>query len=321
MPKRPRPSRPVRPEAEPTPAMPEFRTGLIALVGRPNVGKSTLINSLVGQRVSITSRKAQTTRHRVRGVLTRLDAQYIFVDTPGLQWQSRSLLSERMNAQAVSAIGEVDVVALVIDAHGWRPEDEQILRLLPAESGSISRVVLVINKTDRLRTRDALLPLIDQSQHRHPFAAIVPVSADRGHQLEDLLAVLRARLPVGEPLFEQDRITDRSVRFLAGELIREKAIRLLGDEIPYGLAITIEQWTESEGRAVIGATIWVERESHRGIVIGAGGSKLSAIGRAARLDIERLLDKPLHLDLHVKLCQRWRNDAAGMARVGYGLQE
>jgi len=301
--------------------MPEFRTGLIALVGRPNVGKSTLINSLVGARVSITSRKAQTTRHRVRGVLTRSDAQYIFVDTPGLQWQKRSLLSERLNAQAVSAIGEVDVVVLVIDAQGWRPEDEQILRLLPAAPETSSGVVLVINKTDRLRTREALLPLIEQVRHLYPFAAIVPVSADRGHQLEDLLAALRAQLPVGEPLFEQDRITDRSVRFLAGELVREKSIRLLGDEIPYGLAITIEQWSESEGRALIGATIWVERESHLGIVIGAGGSKLGEIGRAARLDIERLLEKPVHLDLRVKLCQRWRNDAATLARLGYGMNE
>jgi len=302
--------------------MPEFRTGLIALVGRPNVGKSTLVNALVGERVSITSRKAQTTRHRVRGVLTRSDAQYIFVDTPGLQWRSHSLLSERMNAQAVSAIGEVDVVALMIEARGWSPEDEQILGLLPRAIGSGGGgAVLVINKTDRLPTRDALLPLIEQSRHRYPFAAIVPVSADRGHQLEDLLSVLRAQLPVGEPLFEQDQFTDRSLRFLAGELIREKAIRLLGDEIPYGLAVTIERWTESEGRALIEATIWVERESHLGIVIGTRGGKLGEIGRSARLDIERLLEKPVHLDLRVKLCQRWRNDAAGLSRLGYGAQE
>jgi GTP-binding protein Era len=301
--------------------MPEFRTGLIALIGRPNVGKSTLINALVGQKVSITSRKAQTTRHRVRGVLTRPDAQYVFVDTPGLQWQRHSLLSERMNVAAMSLIGEVDVVALVIDARGWRPEDEQIVRLLPRAPDWPGRAVLIINKTDELRERDQLLPLIEQSSQRYPFAEIVPVSAERGHQLEDLLAALRAQLPVGEPLFEVDQATDRTVRFLAGELIREKAIRLLGDEIPYGLAVTIEQWTESEGRALIGGTIWVERESHRGIVIGAGGSKLRQIGRSARLDIERLLEKPLHLDLRVKLFQRWRDDAAAIARLGYGVQE
>jgi GTPase len=302
--------------------MPEFRTGLIAVIGRPNVGKSTLINALVGQKVSITSRKAQTTRHRVRGVLTRSDAQYVFVDTPGLQWQRRSLLSDRMNAAAAKLIGDVDVVALVIDARGWRPEDERIAQMLPrVAEGSLGQAVLVINKIDQLRSRDRLLPLIDASRDRYPFADIVPASAERGDQLIELLAVLRTHLPPGEPLFDADQLTDRSVRFMAAELIREKAIRLLGDEIPYGLATTIEQWTESDGRAVIGATVWVERESHRGIVIGAGAAKLKEIGRQARLDIERLLEKPIHLDLHVKLCQRWRDNAAQLARMGYGAQD
>jgi GTPase len=301
--------------------MPDFRTGLIALIGRPNVGKSTLINALVGQKVSITSRKAQTTRHRVRGVLTSSDAQYIFVDTPGLQWQRRSLLSDRMNTAAAKVIGEVDAVALLIDARGWRPEDDRIVAMLPRSAEGPGHVVLVINKIDQLRSRDQLLPLIDASRDRYPFADIVPASAERGHQLAELLAVLRSHLPPGEPLFEADQLTDRSVRFIAAELIREKAIRLLGDEIPYGLATTIEQWTESDGRAVIGATVWVERESHRGIVIGAGAGKLKEIGRQARLDIERLLEKPTHLDLHVKLCQRWRDDAAQIARLGYGAHD
>ena len=301
--------------------MSEFRTGLIAVIGRPNVGKSTLINALVGQKVSITSRKAQTTRHRVRGVLTCSDAQYVFVDTPGLQWQRRSLLSDRMNATAAKLIGEVDVVALVIDARGWRPEDDRIARMLPRAAEEPGRAVLVINKIDQLRNRDQLLPLIDSSRDRYPFADIVPASAERGDQLTELLAVLRTHLPPGEPLFDADQLTDRSVRFIAAELIREKAIRLLGDEIPYGLATTIEQWTESDGRAVIGATVWVERESHRGIVIGAGAAKLKEIGRQARLDIERLLEKPIHLDLHVKLCQRWRDNAAQLARLGYGAQD
>jgi GTP-binding protein Era len=301
--------------------MPEFRTGLIALIGRPNVGKSTLINALVGQKVSITSRKAQTTRHRVRGVLTRPDAQYVFVDTPGLQWERRSLLSDRMNAAATSLIGDVDAVGLLIDARGWRAEDDRIVGLLPRAGGDPSHVVLIINKIDQLQSRDRLLPLIEASRHRYPFADIVPVSAERGDQLDELLAVLRAQLAPGQPLFDQDQPTDRSVRFIATELIREKAIRLLGDEIPYGLAVTIEQWDESKGRAVIGATIWVERESHRGIVIGAGGGKMKEIGRLARLEIEPLLEKPVHLDLWVKLCQRWRNDAAQLARLGYGLRE
>jgi GTP-binding protein Era len=245
----------------------------------------------------------------------------VFVDTPGLQWQRRSLLSDRMNAAAASMIGGVDVVGLVIDARGWRPEDERIARLLPRADEGPGHAVLIINKIDQAGSRNHLLPLIEASRHQYPFADIVPVSAERGDQLDELLAVLRAHLPAGEPLFEPDQLTDRSVRFIAAELIREKAIRLLGDEIPYGLAVTIEQWTESDGRAVIGATIWVERESHRGIVVGAGGGKLKEIGRLARLDVEKVLEKPVHLDLWVKLCQRWRDDAAQMARLGYGLQE
>ena len=301
--------------------MSEFRTGLIALIGRPNVGKSTLVNALVGQKVSITSRKAQTTRHRVRGVLTRPDAQYVFVDSPGLQWERRSLLSDRMNAVAASLVGEVDVVGLVIDASGWRPQDDRIAGLLPRSSDSPGHVVLIINKIDRLRSRDALLPLIDDTRRRYPFADIVPVSAERGEQLEELLAVLRTHLAPGAPLFDADQPTDRSVRFIAAEFVREKAIRLLGDEIPYGLATTIEQWDESAGGARIGATIWVERESHRGIVIGAGGTKLRDIGRLARLEIEQLLEKPVHLDLWVKLSQRWRDDASRLERFGYGMHE
>ncbi|MBV8210964.1 MAG: GTPase Era [Burkholderiaceae bacterium] len=298
--------------------MNEFRAGLIALIGRPNVGKSTLINALVGQKVSITSRKAQTTRHRIRAVLTRPDAQYVFVDTPGLQWERKSLLSERMNACAAQLLGQVDVVGLMIEARGWRPEDERIAEMLATRTGS-GPVVLIINKIDRLRERNRLLPLIDESQRRHSFADIVPVSAERGDQLDELLKALRERLPRGEPLFEPGQLTDRSVRFLATEMIREKAIRLLGDEIPYGLAVTIERWTESEGHAVLGATIWVERESHRGIVIGADGGKLKQIGRQARLEIERLLEKPVHLEMWVKLGRRWRDDAAQIERLGYGM--
>jgi len=301
--------------------MSQFRSGLIAIVGRPNVGKSTLLNALVGERVSITSRKAQTTRHRIRGVLSRDDAQFVFVDTPGLQWRNRSLLSERMNASAVAALDDVDAVLMVIEAQGWRDEDESILSLLPRPAEGGPPVVLALNKSDRLSRRDAVLPLIQKLSLLHPFAAIVPVSAERHEHLDELLACLLALLPEGEALFEADQSSDRSVRFMAGELVREKAIRLLGDEIPYGLAVTIEQWTESTGRAVIEATIWVERESHRGIVIGTGGAKLREIGRAARLDIERLLGKPVHLQTRVKLARRWRDDAAGLARLGYGQGE
>jgi GTP-binding protein Era len=299
----------------------QFRCGTIAVVGRPNVGKSTLVNALVGERISITSRKAHTTRHRIRAVLTRPDAQFVFVDTPGLQWRTHSLLADRLNVSAAGALAEVDVVLMVIEAGGWRPEDDRIVSLLKTHRVEPARVVLAVNKTDRLRQRDALLPLIEAVRGRFEFAAIVPVSAEKGAQLEDLLGQLMQRLPAGEPMFEPDQLTDRSVRFLAGELVREKAIRLLGDEIPYGLAVTIEQWTENAGRALIEATLWVERESHRGIVIGAGAAKLREIGRSARTDIERLLGKPVHLQTRVKLAKRWRDDEAGLAKLGYGAAE
>jgi GTP-binding protein Era len=300
---------------------------MIAIVGRPNVGKSTLLNALVGAHVSITSNTPQTTRNRVLGVATRPEAQYVFVDTPGLQHRHRNLLTRRMNAGVGAAIQGVDAVVMVVDAQGWREEDDAVLRLLPrppepasgtADAGVAgpSRVVLALAKTDVLREKSALLPLMAQVSARYPFAAIVPISAARGWQLEDLFAALRGLLPEGLPLFEPDDITDRSVRFLAAELVREQAFRLLGDELPYGLAVAIEAWEESEGRAVVSALILVERESQRGIVIGAGGAKLREIGRKARTAIERLLGKPVFLQTHVRVSCGWNNDARALDRLG-----
>ncbi len=313
--------------SNPAQSIPGYRAGMIAIVGRPNVGKSTLLNALVGSHVSITSDKPQTTRNRVLGVATRADAQYVFVDTPGLQHRHRSLMNRRMNAGVGAAIQGVDAVVMVVDAQGWREEDDAVLRLLPrpaAPSGgadpalapAASRVVLVLSKTDTLRDKSALLPLMAQASARYPFAAIVPVSAARGWQLDDLFAALRGLLPEGLPLFDADDITDRSVRFLAAELVREQAFRLLGDELPYGLAVAIEAWEESEGRAVVSALILVERESQRGIVIGAGGSKLRDIGRKARVAIERLLGKPVFLQTHVRVASGWNNDARALDRLG-----
>ncbi len=325
-----------------------FRTGMVAIVGRPNVGKSTLLNALVGAHVSITSAKPQTTRNRVLGVATRDDAQFVFVDTPGLQHRHRNLMTRRMNAGVGAAIHGVDAIAMVIDAHGWHADDDAVLRLLPrpapqpgpqpspqaapsdgapaatpgtaTESGAApsppSRAVLVLNKTDALQDKSALLPLIAAASARYPFAAFVPVSAARAWQLDDLLGTLRGLLPVGMPLFEADDITDRSVRFLAAELVREQAFRLLGDELPYGLAVSIEGWEESGGRALVSALILVERESQRGIVIGAGGAKLREIGRRARIGVERLLGKPVFLKTHVRVASGWSNDARALDRLG-----
>ncbi len=297
------------------------RTGQVAIVGRANVGKSTLLNALIGEKVSITSRKPQTTRQRVLGVLTRQGAeaseQFIFVDTPGLQPRQKSLLARRMNQAAMSALREVDAVLLVIEARGWTAADAALLPLLPAP-GQASRVVLAINKTDLLADRDTLLPLIADSARRYPFAAIVPVSAERGRQLEPLLAELAKLLPEGEPLFDAEHYTDRPLRFLAAELIREKAFRLLGDELPYGIAVAIERWDEPERAAVsIIATLLVERDSHKAIVIGAGGAKLREIGRLARADIERLLGRPVFLQTHVRVRKGWADSARDLKSLGY----
>jgi GTP-binding protein Era len=294
------------------------RTGFVAIVGRPNVGKSTLLNALVGEHVSITSSKPQTTRVRVLGVRTRgtppATTQFIFVDTPGLQRRHRSMLTKRMNEAVGAALAEADVVVLVIDARGLTAEDEAVLELLPPGRGN---VILALNKTDLLAERDQLLPRIAEAASRRPFAAVVPVSAAKRRQLDDLLDEIERRLPEGEPLFDTDQFTDRSVRFLAAEALREKAFRLLGDELPFGVAVTIDRWLEDDRRAEIVATLLVERESHKGIVIGAGGAKLREIGRLARLDIARLLDKPVHLQTHVRVRRGWSEDARALRSLGY----
>jgi GTP-binding protein Era len=312
-------------------AAPRAHTGQVAIVGRPNVGKSTLLNALVGEKVSITSRKPQTTRQRVLGVLTRpvparderpaATQQFIFVDTPGFQRKHRSLLTRRMNDAVAAALTDVDAVVMVIESRGWTGQDLDVLRLLPkVADGAASRVILAINKTDLLSERDALLPVMSESAQKYPFAAIVPVSAERRQQLDALLDELAQLLPEGEPLFDADQFTDRPVRFLAAELIREKAFRLLGEELPYGIAVAIDRWEEPDvdgGRVNILATILIERDSHKGIVIGAGGAKLREIGRLARADIEALLGKSVHLETHVRVRKGWADSARDLKSLGY----
>ena len=297
---------------------PVARTGMVAIIGRPNVGKSTLLNALVGERVSITSRKRQTTRERVLGVLTRgrrpAATQFIFVDTPGLQRANRSLLARRMNQSARAALAEVDVVVLVIDAHGWREDDEGVLELLPPGRPNI---ILALNKTDTLDRYEDVLPVLQDSARRYAFAAFVPVSAERRRQVDELLAEIAKLLPEGEPLFDDDQYTDRNVRFLAAELVREKAFRLLGDELPFGIAVTIERWDETDSGVSIVAGLLVEREGHKGIVIGAQGAKLREIGRLARADISALLGKPVHLETWVRVRRGWTDDARALMSLGY----
>jgi GTP-binding protein Era len=291
------------------------RVGMVAVVGRPNVGKSTLINAVVGEHVSITSRKPQTTRERVIGVRTTADSQFIFVDTPGFQRRHRSALNTRMNQAVTGALADVDAVILVIDASGWAPGDEQVLSLLPRRP---HHAVLALNKTDLLADRETLLPLMAESAQRYPFHAIVPVSAEKRRQLDELLAEVRSLLPEGMPLFDAELYTDRSARFLAAESIREKAYRLLGDELPYGIAVTIDQWEEDAGGSRIAATLVVERDAHKGIVIGKDGAKLREISRLARADIQQMLGKPVHLEVWVRVRKGWSDDPVALRKLGYG---
>lgn len=297
------------------PSVPEgFRCGYVAVVGRPNVGKSTLINRLIGEKVSITSKKPQTTRDRVLGVVTKEDAQYVFVDTPGFQTKVGSQLIRRMNRQVRSTLNEVDAIVLVIESGGWRPADLEVVNLLPKDA---KNVILALNKTDLLKGRDKLLPLMAESMQKFPFAAIVPVSAEKGRQCDELLKEIKAFLPESVPFFDPDTYTDRSPRFLAAETIREKAFRLLGDELPYGCAVTIDRWKEEDEAAEIIATLIVERESHKPIVIGEGGAKLREISRLARADIAAMLGKRLHLEVWVRVRRGWSDDARALKSLGY----
>lgn len=292
----------------------DFRSGYVAVVGRPNVGKSTLINALVGEKVSITSKKPQTTRDRIMGVLTTEDAQYIFVDTPGFQTKHSSELLSRMNKSVKNSLTDVDAIVMVIEASGWKPEDEEVLKLLPKDS---KKVILAINKTDAVKESEVILPLIQQSMEKFPFAEVVPVSAEKSRQLEVLLSVIRKLLPEGDKLYEDDIYTDKSPRFLAAEIIREKAFRLLGDELPYGIAVMIDKWEEDEEGARIFATLIVTRESHKGIVIGEKGAKLREISRLAREDIAAMLGKKVYLEVWVRVRKGWGDDAAVLKSLGY----
>lgn len=290
-----------------------FKCGFIAVVGRPNVGKSTLTNALVGAKVSIVSRKAQTTRHRIHSVLTRANEQFIFVDTPGFQMRHKSAMNRMMNRVVTQALKDVDIVLHVLEANRWTDEDERILSLLPSDG----IVIAVLNKVDRLKDKTVLLPYITQLTERFNYTEVIPVSAERGIQLDVLLDQIAHYLPESEPYFDEETLTDRPMRFIAAELIREKIFRLVGDELPYGCTVFIEQWQEDDNGVRIAACILVERESHRPILLGAGGMHMKRIATEARQDIKRMLDKPVFLEVFIKVRQGWLDSESELRQLGY----
>ncbi len=293
----------------------EFRCGTVVLAGRPNVGKSTLLNALVGQKLSIVTPKAQTTRYRIRGILSQPGFQMILVDTPGAGAPAGSRLSHAMSREAAAGVAAADAALLIVAAPRWTPEDDVVLRQLKSAGCPI---LLAVNKIDRVRPRARLLPLLERASAKHEFAAVVPLSAERGENLERLLNAVLLLLPVGPPLYPPEQVTDRSERFLAAEVLREQLMLALSDELPYGIAVEIERFEATpDGRTEIDAVIWVERVGQRKIVIGAKGARLKAIGQAARLALNELYGRRVHLTTWVKVREGWTDDDQLLHRLGH----
>ncbi|WP_292977001.1 GTPase Era [Nitrosomonas sp.] len=290
-----------------------YKAGYIAIVGRPNVGKSTLLNHLIKQKISITSRKAQTTRHRIHGILTDAQSQFIFVDTPGFQMRHRSQLNQTMNRVVLQSMQNVDVILFVVEAGQFGREDEQVLEQLPENIP----VVLVINKIDRLPDKLQLLPFMQKTADLFDFVDIVPVSALQNKQLTDLIETIRRYLPENPPVFAEDEITDRSERFLAAELLREKVFRQIGEEVPYSVSVVIEQFVLEGNLRRIHACILVERENQKAIIIGKQGKKLKDMAMQARKDMEVLFGSKVYLEVWVKVKSGWADDTVALKSLGY----
>ncbi|MDD5034593.1 MAG: GTPase Era [Methylococcaceae bacterium] len=291
-----------------------MKTGYVALVGRPNAGKSTLLNHLVGQKISITSRRPQTTRHRIHGIKTSPDGQAIYVDTPGIHGAQKRAMNRYLNKTASSALLGVDLVVWVVDQWQWHPENDLVLEQI---RHAPCPVILAVNKVDQCEDKEVLLPFLADAAQRFDFAEIIPISALRNSNLDRLEQRIMELLPEGEPVYPEDQITDRPERFFAAEIIREKLIRSLGQEVPHAITVQIEQYREEKGMTHIHAIIWVEREGQKIIVIGKQGEVLKRVGQKAREDLEKMLEHRVYLNLWVKVKKGWSDNERALLSLGY----
>ncbi len=291
-----------------------FKFGYVTLIGRPNVGKSTLMNRLVGRKISITSPRPQTTRHRILGIRSTQDSQIVFVDTPGFDQRNRKAIGRVTNRTAVASVTGIDAIVFVIEAIGWRQGDDTVCKLL---RGTSAPVIMAINKIDRMAQKQMLLPLIDRVSRAGEFADVIPLSAKTAYSLERLLIAITRQLPVAEAGFPAEQLTDRSDGFIASELIREQLFRQLGEELPYLTAVELTAYRETGSLTEIDADIWVDRPSHKAIVIGNGGKRLKQIGSRAREQLERFLGKRVHVKLWVKVRSGWMDSRSSLAMLGY----
>jgi GTP-binding protein Era len=294
-------------------ALSGYKCGYIAIIGRPNVGKSTLMNALIGAKVSITSRKAQTTRHRITGIQTVEDAQFVYVDTPGFQTRHSNALNKTLNKTVTNTLTAADLILFVIEAGAFGQADQQVLDLVPENVPCI----LVINKADHIKDKAVLMPFAQQVVAKHAFSAVVPVSAKLNFQLDSLQGEIKRYLPENPPIFGEDDITDRSEKFMAAEIVREKVFRFVGDELPYTSTVLIEKFEQEGNLRRVFAAILVERDTHKSMLIGQKGARLKEISTQARLDMERLFGGPVYLEIWVKVKSGWADNEAGLRAYGY----
>ena len=292
-----------------------FKSGYVAIIGRPNVGKSTLINRVLGQKLCITSRRPQTTRHRILGIKTEADSQLIYVDTPGLHIDDKKAMNRYMNRAAASSIDDVDVILFVVDGMNWTDEDEKVLERLKVSAKA--PVILVINKMDKLADKEVMLPHIEKLSARFDYANVFPISARKGMNLDELQKQIKQLMPEGDLIFPEDQFTDRSSRFLAAELVREQLFRHLGQELPYSITVEIEQFDDEEKLYRIGAVIYVERDGQKAIVIGKKGELLKSVGKDARLEMQSLFGRKVFLRLWVKVREGWGDNERMLKNLGY----